>query len=432
VAKSKKKKEEIDKDAARILMQAMWDGQMSGMNPAESAAANVGLRLPHLCLRFLFQSTILPFQRTFLILGPTGSNKSSLLYYFYSLFLDNGGRYAHMEVEDKDTPLLRLSLTKFNRQCGRVIPCESMNHFQREVKKSVELVMEMCNKSKLGKTVPFVVGIDSLTAKMTEEAYATVDKNSGETKRRFAGEALSLSDWFKVEPKYLVGWPFNLIGIRHEKPGTDKYGNPIHQGPGGAAPKFMATYEFLTSRIKKLKQTAQGWEGNRIGISTTKSSLGSDQRRIEAEIAWRPSVWTNSKGEVVPSQETVWSWGKATIDLLDRLQNDTGPFATAVDELIGLTKPSAGRYGSHTMGIRGDQCLSASEMAAVIEGNADLLKELEPRLGIGRGVVFDPSGCFDTQIREAIESVNDLVPQPYAGDTPPEMQPQEDTNEESE
>lgn len=414
----KKKNDEFDPVNSRGLMDSMWDAHASGVDTAVAAVSRVGLYIPHLCLRYLFCSTILPFERTLLAFGPPGSSKSSFLYWIYSLFLDNNGKYMHLDIEDKDTPLLRLSLTKFNRKDGRVSRCESMDHFQSETKKAFDTMTSVCAKSKMGKRVPFVVGIDSLTAKMTEDAYKTVDKADGVTGRRFADEARSLSDWFKVEPNYLIGWPFMLVGIRHDKPYKDaNTGRDMHKAPGGTAPRYNATYEILLQKVKKLKANASGWEGHRIKMTSDKSSNGSDQRKIEAEIAWSPGTFVDKNGNSRPTQRTRWAWGKATVQTLEVLQSAGGPFGRAVDDLLGLRRITGGRYLAPGIGVKGDDnALKPAELAKLIEGNKDLLKELEPRIGIGAGVEFAADGEFDAQIAEARSRVDELIQPPYLGD----------------
>lgn len=411
----KKKSETYDPNAVHDMMEAAWEAWNHGLDPAEAAASSVGLYLPHLCLRYLFQSNILPFGRTVLTLGPTGSNKTAFVYALYDLFRRNNGKYLHYDVEDKDTPVLRLSLTGYDRKAGRMIRCESMDHFQREVKIGYDHMKAICAKG-IGKRIPFICGVDSLTAKMTDDAYEAMAKKGveGAAKRRFADEARSLSDWFKVVSNYLYDWPFVLVGIRHDKPTKDQWGNDKHEAPGGKAPKYYASYDILQTKVKKLKaDKTEGWEGNRIKFALAKSSLGSDQRWFEAEIAWRPTERMTPSGNMVSSQDTVWMWHKATVELLYYIQMEGGPAGRAVEDLIGLGKATGNRYTSSTLGVRGEEALSPSEMGRLIEACPDLLKALEPKLGIGSGNIFDPAPGLDAQLASARASVDDYIAAPY-------------------
>lgn len=413
-----KRKAKVNLDAARELMEAQFDAEMIGEDPVEVAASSVGLYQPHLCQRFLYQSTIFPFERTILVLGPTGSNKSSYVYSLYNMFGRASGKYLHLETEDKDTPILRLSLTDYNPKYGKAYRCDSMDDFQKKVRDGFTRMGKIASKSGLGWRTPFVIGIDSLTAKMTEEAYKTVDAAEGATKRRYSDEARSLADWFKVATRYLRGKPFSLVCVRHDKPTKNKYGHDVHTGPGGAAPKFYATYEILMLKRGRLKMNADGWEANRIEFSTEKSSLGSDQRKFTAEFAWRPSQRPNKKGDLVASQDSAWNWHKATTELLMRLSNDKGVFGKAVDDIVGIDV-SRNRYTSSTLGIKGDQALPPTEFGRLIESCPDLLKELHPRIGIATGNVFDAEIDLPDQLETARQSANLFVAAPYiveAGD----------------
>lgn len=415
MAKRKKTDEAMSNDAVQSFIDEQIMGQKKvGMDPLEAAASDVGLRLPHLCLRYLVQRTTLPFERSLIIFGPPGSNKSSFLCWLYGFVYAAGGRYLHLEVEDKDIPELRLSLTGYKANAGRVVPCESMDHFQRQVKEKTDYFKAVCGRAGgPGRRVPFIVGIDSLVAKMTEEAYGVVDKDDGATGRRFADEARSLSDWFKVVPKYITGWPIYLAAVNHDKPVKgERFGQTEHKSPGGHAPNFYSTYRILLNRVRKFAPNRDGWQGNRIAFCTEKNSLGADKLRIEAEIAWRPTVRPNVNGDLVPAQDTVWNWHKATTEMLERIQAGKGPAGRVVEEYVGLSKDN-GRYRSATLGVRGDQAMSASEFGRYIESLPDLLAELEPRLGIRTGRPFDPGVDLLDQIAAARRDAAVTLPAPY-------------------
>jgi hypothetical protein len=339
------------------------------------------------------------------------------MYWIYDLVRLAGGRYLHLETEDKDTPALRLSLTGYDAGAGVKYACESMDDFQKKVKSGFEDVAKFAEKNNIGRRVPFVIGIDSLTAKMTEDAYAVVNKNYGAPERRWADEARSLSDWFKVVTRYLKGWPFYLVTISHDKPSKDAKTQQVkHKTPGGLAPRYYATYQLLLHNIGRLKTNAKGWEGNIIKFLADKNSLGSDRRSIEARIEWRRVTSQNAKGDKVDVQETVWGWHRATTDLLmtmtERKPKDRGPMERAVIELLGLSK-KGGRISSSTLGIHGDQALDPVEMGHLIESTPDLLALLEPELGIHTSAVFDPEVDLLEQLKEARANSTSFIPATY-------------------
>jgi hypothetical protein len=388
------------------------------LDSAEAAASDIGLPLPHLCQRFLFQRTTFPLQRTTLLFGLPGSNKSALMYWFYDLFRRHGGKYLHLDTEDKDTPILRLSLTGYDKEAGRRRPCTSMDAFQEAVKTYVDWFKGVCGSANgPGKRVPYILGIDSLTAKMTQSAQDKMDSDHGAAGRRFADEARSLSDWFKYVPNMLQDWPIGLIAINHDKPvpSTVIPGAIDHKSPGGQAPLFYATYRILVTKAKQLKQDATGWEGNRIKLEMYKSSLGSDRRRIEVDFAWKCEAAPSVSGKsVVMAQQSHWNWHKATIEFLVQLTTDAGTKSSArahaISDLLGLGKQSNGRYSSKGLGISPADAIKPSELGPLIESNAGILSQLEPALGIHSSNAYQDGVDFDTQLAAARASVNDLMP----------------------
>lgn len=382
---------------------------------AVAAVSDVGLYLPHLCLRVLFQRTTFPLERSMIIFGPPKSNKSTLLYWFYDLFRRAHGKYLHVEVEDKDTPIMRLALTGYRKDAGWVRRCASMNDFQSAVYEYINWFQGICGAAAgPGRRVPFVLGVDSLMAKLTDEATAVMEKNSGVPTRRFADEARSLSDWFKDVPGRLQGWPFNLITINHDKPKPGAHaGQVVHQSPGGSAPNFYATYKILVQKIAQIKQQATGWEGNKLKLTMEASALGASHRTIDAEIVWRMEPTESITGKPIMIQRAMWDWGKATIEMLHNLvvrKDKEGARAAAIREIIGIGKGTAGKYYATGLGVPASQAMPARQLAALLESNREVLDALEPRLGIHSSYQYQPGRLFDEQRAEACALVDDYIP----------------------
>lgn len=402
------------------------------LDSAESAACDIGLPIPYLGLRFLFQRTTYPLQRTMLLFGLPGANKSALMYWFYDLFRRHGGKYLHLDTEDKDTPVLRLSLTEYDSKAGFSRPCTSMDVFQESVKTYVDWFKGECGKAGgPGKRVPFVLGVDSLTAKMTQEAQDKMDTNHGAASRRFSDEARSLSDWFKYVPNMLKEWPIGMIAVNHDKPmaSTTIPGATDHKSPGGQAPLFYATYRILVTKAGQLKQDASGWEGNRIKLEMYKSSLGSDRRRLEVDFAWRTSAVPSRSGKTtVTVQQSHWNWHKATVEFLlytaDKLKGSAR--ATAISDLLGLSKQTGGRYSCKGLGISPADAVKPAELGPLIENSTTILSQLEPALGIHSSVAYVDGADFDEQLAAAVAAVDDHMPDMSALAAPDDTETESD------
>ena len=365
------------------------------------------------------------------------SNKSALMYWFYDLFRQHGGKYLHLDTEDKDTPILRLSLTGYDSAAGFRRPCTSMDAFQEAVKTYVSWFQGECGKAGgPGKRVPFVLGIDSLTAKMTQSAQDKMDADKGAAGRRFADEARSLSDWFKYVPNMLQEWPIGLIAVNHDKPvpSTVIPGAIDHKSPGGQAPLFYATYRILVTKAGQLKQDATGWEGNRIKLEMYKSSLGSDRRRIEIDFAWKCEAAPSKSGKaVVMAQQSFWNWHKATIEFLMQVTTNPGSKssarAAAINDLLGLAKQTGGRYSAKGLGIAPADAIKPSELGPIIESSTSILSQLEPALGIHSSTPYLDGVDFDEQLATARASVDDLMPDLSALSAPVDAEDESEPNE---
>jgi hypothetical protein len=411
--------EAAERGQPALREQFLAAGLENGLTTADQAAASdVGLRLPHLCLRMLFQRTTFPLERVMIIFGPTGANKSTLLYYFYDLFRRNQGMYFHIEVESKDTPTMRLAVTEYDKEAGWGKEAQTMDDFQEMVSYYLDWFKGQCasKAAKKNKTrhTPLVVGIDSLVAKLTKEAQTVFEKHKGVATRRFADEARSLSDWFKFCPQLIQGWPFSLIAINHDKPKpSDRPGMVLHSSPGGSAPNYYSTYRLLCQKVQTLKLNSKGYAGNRIKISTEKNSLGPDKVAITAEVRWGSRLARTPDGTVISAQHTYWDWDRATTELLADYAADAkryGYWKKQVDSVLGLRKVSGGRYACRALDIGGESALTAPAMGRAIEARRDLLDELEPLLGIQTATAWQPGLDFEDQLKTAVKNCGMFVP----------------------
>lgn len=417
MAKGKKAEKKWDENATSEYMQEAFraelvNGRMGIQDSAVAAVNDVGLHLPHLCLRYLFQRTTYPLERVMLIFGTPGCNKSTLLYWFYDLARRNRGYYLHAEVEDKDTPIMRLAMTDYDRNAGWVKACKSLDDMQSSVGTWFDWFKSKCVKGP-GRTVPFFLGVDSLVAKLTEDAAKVIADNDGVPGRRWADEARSLNDWFKLIPEAMQGWPFSLIAINHDKPKKDqRTGQTVHGSPGGSAPNFYTTFRILVTKVKPLNQQASGWEGNRVKLSMDKSSLGADRQSFEAEITWRVVEGTSQSGKPTVYQQAMWNWDKATTEMLTMLSTaKKGTWrANVVDDLLGITKCTGGRYAAKAIDVPVSDPLPAAEFGRLLETRRDVLDKLEPLLGIQNSFRFQPGVDFSKQLQEATKMVDDIIP----------------------
>jgi len=388
----------------------------------EIIAADIGIRLPYLCHRYMLQRNTYPLERVTLVFGPPKSNKSAFMFWLFDLFTNprygtiKYGRYFHMETEGKDTAEMRFALTGYRDEVGDSFACSSMDQFQTQTKETVEWYKDVIVKNeKVGSRLPLIMGIDSLTASMTGDAQNVMAKNDGVAGRRFADEARSLSDWFKVVPGYLQGYPLSLVGITHDKPVKDpRTGIVTHRAPGGESPTYAATYKILMQKVAGIPQGKSGWAGNRIKFSLHASALGVDKLGFEAEIGFRKALRKNADGESILVQEAGWNWHKASIELLANLGSQVkncGARNEAVKDILGpISKQTGGKFSCVKLGVSPSEAMPATQLGEILESRVDILSQLEPALGITYGRVFDQSMEYVDQVALAKKESHKLTP----------------------
>jgi RecA/RadA recombinase len=282
----------------------------------ESENVLVGLPLPALALRYLFQSTVYPLSRITQITGEEGSCKSSLLYEIFRWHMVYGGGACFIENELKDSPELRHSILQWNpTYINRTEVCKT--HSLEEWQKSLTTFLNIVKKTQddrggPGRTIPVAFGIDSLMATGPEEEIKKILKE-GHASRNFALAALLISQYMKTMPEQIRDYPVSIIGTNHLKPATDYMGRPTANIPGGKSVKFMETYEIEMKRAPSADINLVDYGGIKLKLTARKNSLGPSRKQIGAELLW----WYEEEPETgLLRQQTAWDWDTASVELL--------------------------------------------------------------------------------------------------------------------
>src|SRR6185436_7718563 len=121
-----RRKSESTPEEATGLFDSMLDhsaglsGDATLLTGPEADASIIGLWLPALALRYMYQSNVKPLGRSEIITGLPHSCKSAYLYEQFAWHRTaNGGGWL-CETENKDSPELRLSLTSYDAKAVRV------------------------------------------------------------------------------------------------------------------------------------------------------------------------------------------------------------------------------------------------------------------------------------------------------------------------
>lgn len=394
----------------------------------ESERLVVGLPLPALCLRYLFQSTVFPLSRMTQITGEEGSCKSAFGYEMMRWHYTYGGGACFMENELKDSPELRQSILGWNPSwLARLehTPTYCLEEWQDALTVNVDVARNMLDApGGPGRTIPIMFFIDSIMATAPrEEIEATM--RAGHSSRGFALAANLIARYMRTFPHQIQSYPFSVVGTNHLKPATDFQGRPIRNIPGGKAVKFMETFEIEMAKAPNADIDTLDYGGLRVKFVTRKNSLGPSRKVIFAELLW----WHGPVDGVV-RQHTAWDWDTATIELLLSFQIAKGKKAIydALMEICDLHVADKGgrRVWSRTLGVSRDSPVRYREAGALLESRPELLELMYPLLGITTRSAFQPAvdyrDALATAEQAGAQAAQDLysraanMPTPNAGD----------------
>ena len=358
----------------------------------ESGADLVGLPLPALCLRYLFQSSVFPLSRIAQIVGEEGSAKSAFLYEIFRWHMLCGGGAVLAENESKDSPELRNAILEWRSDwLSRLVvkPTYTLEEWQDVFSRFTDILRKQQDAADgPGRTVPVCLAVDSIMATAPQSEIDQVRKE-GHAVRGHALAANLIARYMRTMPDRIRAYPFTVVGTNHLKPGTDARGFPIANVPGGKAVKFMETYEIEMRRapgghdIDKLE-----YQGLRVVLRARKNSLGPSRKQITAELLW----WYEPQSDGEIRQRVVWDWDTATVELLLSFEAARGK-KTIFNRLRDVTGIQAASKSQRTawseqLDIPRSDPQPYRVVGRALEERPELLREVYQVLGITERQAF--------------------------------------------
>lgn len=341
------------------------------------------------------------------IVAKYGVGKSAKLAEIMRWFNLAGGGAELEEAEDKFNPIWYRSIMG-DEEYERMIynHCTSVEDWQRRLtfgtKSMQNLLLGTAEEPGPGRTVPFVLGVDSIMGKSSEETQENIlgapGKNgkrgktgTGNASRGFPIEALVITRYMRTYPGLLSNWPFSLVLVNHLRINKDDAGNTVRQKAGGEQVNFQESFELELKKVgghKKMIRTAD-WEGFPLEISNEKNSFGVGHRKIQTRLIW----WYEDDPETGKwKQKTIWDWDWATVHMLwhntagDKA--DPGIKANLADMGFHLSCPKTSDIEnlawSKTLGMKEGDAMPWSELGALIREDAGLMNKLRDALRIVR------------------------------------------------
>ena len=379
----RKKQEDSPEMNLDLLQQAFVDQSTkkfgeAGIIDTENNAYGIPLRgcLP---LQYLMGVDVIPLERAFSIVGPTGSYKSLLAWWYLKQFMELGGLAVFLDVEKKTSwDQVWALLGQENR--NRLIPqnVDFVEDLQDKMGMYAAQYHNMCPK----KDVPFVMAIDSVGALSSIRALEQL-KKEGITDKGFAAatRAGALTEFFRVFlPGFFSAAPMCLILVNHQKIGMDGSGGKgiiTKHSPGGVHKDYMGTYTIEMSKSSPKHNVKDSSVD--LYMKVLKSSLG----RTNLKIKVRVLTEYDEKGVL---SRTYFDWDHAlTCMLTDKNTSMSVPEARAI---VGLTG-DGNKVSSKPLGL---QNVTAQEMGAAIHANEKMVEELQGVFHVSRKTKFgEPS-----------------------------------------
>lgn len=386
----------------------------------EAETLLVGLPLPALCLRYLFQSTTYPLSRICQITGEEGSAKSALLYEIMRWHMVYGGGGVLLENELKDSPELRQSLMQWNASWLNrleVLKTYSLEEWQGGLTNFLTVAQRIQDAvGGPGRTVPIAFGVDSLMSTAPQSEIDAVLKE-GFAQRGYALAANLIARYMRTMPVQIKAYPFSIIGTNHLKPATDFMGRPTSTIPGGKSVKFMETFEVEMHRHHNCDIDTLDYGGLRLIFKCKKNSLGPSRKMIVAELLW----WTVPDQQGIFRQQTCWDWDTASIELILRFETDKGKktIFNRLQQICDINVTDKGkRIGwSRMLGIPRDNPVPFRQLGAMLEARPDLLAQMYPVLAITPRRPFEPGSDYRDLLATAREQATAEARQLYANVT---------------
>src|SRR5579872_1722813 len=240
------------------------------------------LPVPALAPRVLVRQEGFPLGRFYLLDGKKASCKSAFGYEMIRWTRLLQGKGKIIEVEDKRSPTLGLSINRYDYKAYSTHYCDTMQDWNTALSYWIHEFIDIMdgvkgsktkkNRPGIGRIAPVTLMVDSIMAAIGEDTMENVVEE-GHSKKRFASDAFLLSDFLKAFTKWIPEYPFIVIGVNHLKPTQDARGFQVRHMPGGKAPEYHAALDIEMVALQSTpSRLANGREFIPLKMKTQKNS----------------------------------------------------------------------------------------------------------------------------------------------------------------
>lgn len=261
-----------------------------------------GLRIPHLAFQWLIGGVdVLPMQRCIGLSGLPKSFKSTLNIEIGNWYLKAGGLHIAIDNEGKTSAEMLRAMTAYDPEVmalsakRRVFKeTGSVEQWQNIVTDSIKMARKTADRPK-GQRIPIYTSIDSLNGKSSESLQEKLQKEGSAEDRGYPLDAMKISRFFKALS--LLGTTMNIGYVQHmmQDIGAQGYNGPVMKESGAVIASYMSSVHLRVAKGKAITkathfsapQVGPPIEGYELWLSTERSCLGPDKRKLCVELLWQ-------------------------------------------------------------------------------------------------------------------------------------------------
>lgn len=383
---------------------------LSIVNRQDTAGESGGVEFRTFAERWLWDSNVCRVSEICQLAGTPASGKSQTLYNLAAMFVRAGGAAEIIDTEHKSNAEASIipnvgedvfynsgrfgfstagsiDAAKKAKKGDADAQLEIRNAWMQMIKQRIEAI----KAHEELRTMPILLGIDSLLGAASAESRAKYEEGGGSADGRAmtgAVRAGSFTEWFPNITTDLEGTKICLCFTNHVKvkidPNRPSHLPPAKSFPGGEAPKFHSSTILLFSRGGAVKKLNVG--GRSVWIAVEKNSFGDDQRKLEVTFYY--DIARNRQGEVIrdehgnPCRILKWDWDEATSTLLKRFcMSGNGESSSAARAALPGLKVAKGMVECKQLDV---PPMSMTEFGRLIMKREDIYQRIMeiPRLTI--------------------------------------------------
>lgn len=328
-----------------------------------------GIPLDNLMLMWLIDSNCWPLSRMTMSHGNEESGKSAFLYWLSRQFVKFDGTGIVVSTENKDSGSLLESILGEYINWVRMEQADTVQDMQERITYEV---LHYIEKMDAHRSVPVLIGIDSLHGVQEAGVKEDIDKQGFAEPRGYPTAAASNTKYFQARMGDLISRPITIHCVNHVKQKLDAVAFGTNKRPAGAKHfRFQTALDIWFERGK----TEPNGRGFDIHLECHKNSRGDSRRRAKTYLHWVPDK------EHPGGQRTWFNWDKATVTLLTGFQKSKKPGEkdSAVFDVLSGFKQSGAYYSCAGLGMTN---VRADELGRAINGDEKILMECVEALSI--------------------------------------------------